>query len=60
MHENVLPFYTPSTPVCGQKVKMFFFCRRLCYISHYAIKMFDLMHTTDLLGWVKRLDFEIV
>ena len=25
-----------------------------------AIKKFDLMHTPDLLGWVKGLDIEIV
>ena len=24
MHTNVLPFYTPLTPVWGQKVKTFF------------------------------------
>ena len=41
---------SPSTPVWSKTVKTFFFWRRLCCISHYAIKMFDLMHTTDLLG----------
>ena len=57
MQANGLPFYTPSIPVWGQNI---FFRRRLCCISHYAIKMFDLMHTPDILGWVKRSDIEIV
>ena len=26
----------------------------------YALKMFDIMHTPGLLGWVKRPDIEIV
>ena len=55
MHANGLPFYTPLTPVWGQKVKQFLWCT-----SHYAIKMFDIMHTPCLLGWVKRSDIEIV
>ena len=29
-------------------------------ISYYAIKMFDIMHTHGLLGWVKRSYIEIV
>ena len=57
MHANVLHFYTPSTPVRGQKVKRFFFFEKgyVAYQSHYAIKMFDPMHTPDLLGWVKKI-----
>ena len=49
MHASSLPYYTPLTLVWGQKVK------RLCCISHYAIKMFDIMHTPGLLGWVKKM-----
>ena len=57
MHANVLPFYTPLTPVCGQKVK-----KKKSEESYgaYAIKMFDIMRTPGLLGWVKRSDIEIV
>ena len=29
-------------------------------VEHYARKMIDLMHTPDLLGWVKKSDIEIV
>ena len=29
-------------------------------MTHYAIKMFDLVHTPDLMGGVKRSDIEIV
>ena len=43
MHANVLHFYTPLTPVWRQKVKP-------CYGAHHIMQ---LMHTIDLLGWVK-------
>ena len=29
-------------------------------VEHYASKIFDLIHTRDLLGWVKRLVIEII
>ena len=29
-------------------------------VEQYASQMFDLMHIPDLLGWLKRLDIEIV
>ena len=58
MHTNVEPYYKPLTPVWGQKVKRFFFWRRLRCISHYVIKMYDFMHTPFGLG--KMLDMEIV
>ena len=52
MHANVLPFYTPLTPVWGQKVKIFCFWRRVWCVSHDAIKCFALYTPLDL-GWVK-------
>ena len=49
MHANVLPF-TPLTPVWGHfKGKNIFFSEE-GYGAHYAIKMFDIMHT--LAFWV--------
>ena len=30
------------------------------HINFYAFKMFDIMHTPGLLGWVKMSDIEIV
>ena len=49
MHANVLPF-TPLTPVWGHfKGKNIFFSEE-GYCAHYAIKMFDIMHT--LAFWV--------
>ena len=53
MHANVLPFYTTLTPVWGQKVKTFFSEEGLWCTSHYAIKMFDIMHTPGFFGWIK-------
>ena len=69
MQANILPFYTPSTTGWGQKVKTFFFLKDLGHVTyqikrkeleHFASKMFDLMHTPDLFGWVKRSGIEIV
>ena len=33
MHANVLPFYTPFTPVWGQKVKTFFLRKVVLHIT---------------------------
>ena len=66
MQANILPFYKNSTPGWDQKVKTFFLkvmlniILKLRSVEHYAIKMFDLMHTTDLMVRVKRSDIEIV
>ena len=68
MQANSVPFYTRSSPGWGQKVKTFFFLNIIMLhfnkkersVEHYAFEMFDLMHTPDLLVWVKRLDIEIV
>ena len=50
-----------------KRSKHFFFLKKAMLhiklqrsVEHYASKMFDLMHTPDLLGWVKRSDIEIV
>ena len=61
MQANILPFYSPSIPGWGQKVKTFFSEGSVAYISNYkersfehcASKMFDRMLTSDGLGWVK-------
>ena len=62
MQANILPFYTPSTPGWGQKVKLFFLKKFMLHIKlkgksveHWASKMFDLLHTLDLLGWVEKV-----
>ena len=39
MHANVVPFYTPLSPVWGQKVN------KNSEEGQYANKMFDIMHT---------------
>ena len=58
MHANVLPFYTPLTPVWGQKVKTFF--SEEGYGAHHIMQLnVDIMHTPGLLGWVKRSDIEL-
>ena len=44
----------------GTKDKNISFLNKLWCISHYAIKMFELMHTPGLWGWVKESDIEIV
>ena len=36
MQANILPFYTPSTPGWGQKVKTFF--SEEGYVAYYQIK----------------------
>ena len=53
MHTNVLPFYTPLTPVWGQKLKHFFLKKVMVHITLLQLKMFDVIHTPGLLGWVK-------
>ena len=67
MQANFQPLYTPSTPGWDQKVKTIFLKVVMLHIKlnerrveHDASKMFDLMHTLDLLGWVKISDVEIV
>ena len=61
------PFYilVPTTPGCGQKVKIFFsekghVAYQILSVDYYASKMFDLMHIPDLLSWVQRSVIEIV
>ena len=53
------PFILPQS-LGGVKRSKYFFSEggHVAYqkersIEHYASKMFDLMHTPDLLGWVK-------
>ena len=62
------PFIQPR-PLGGIKYQNTFFWRWSCCISilkkersveHYASTKFDLVHTPDLLGWVKRSDIETV
>ena len=38
MHANVMPFYTPLTPVRGQKVKAFFFSEE-GYGAHHIMQL---------------------
>ena len=47
--------FTQPRPLYGVKRSNIF-----CEEGYVAIKMFDLMHTPDLLGWIKRSDIEIV
>ena len=42
------------------KGQNFFFLKKVLLHITLSIKMFDLMHAPDLLGWVKRSDMEIV
>ena len=48
-----------SNPCMGTKGQSIFSEDSL-YMLHYTIKMFDLMYTPDLLGWVKMSDVESV
>ena len=64
MQANILPLYTPTAPRWGQKVNFF------SEVGHLQIKLtvktcrtlckFDLRHTPDIFGWIKRSDIEIV
>ena len=56
MQANILPFLTQI----GQNVKHFFLHIKLKRKKCRTFCKFDLMHTFDLLGWVKRSDIEIV
>ena len=68
MQANILPFYIPTTPGLGQKVKIVVvFLKAMLHIKLKGemlrtlyIKMFDLMHIPELLGWVKSSDIQIV
>ena len=51
MHANVLPFYTPLTPVWGQKVKTFFFSEE-GYGAHHTMQLECLTLCTPLAFWV--------
>ena len=61
------PFTHPQ-PLDGVKRTKLFFLKVIFHINtmykeksleHYTSKMFDLVHTTDLLGLVKRSDIEL-
>ena len=60
MHANVLPFHTLDTCMWTKGKNVFFLKKVMLYILHDAIKMFGIMQTPGLLGWVKRSDIEIV
>ena len=50
MHANVLPFYTPLTPVWGQKVKTF--CSEEGYGACHIMQLKCLTLCTPLAFWV--------
>ena len=50
MQANVLPFYTPLTPVWGQKVKLFF--SEEGYGAHHILQLKCLTLCTPLAFWV--------
>ena len=63
MLENVLPLHQPPDGV--KRSKTFFLKKVMLHIklkgkTCRTLCKFDLMHTPDLLGWVKRSDIEIV
>ena len=51
MHANVLPFYTPLTPVWGHKVKTFFFSEE-SYGAYHIMQLKCLTLCTPLAFWV--------
>ena len=58
----VCPFIHPRPPDGVKRSKLFFWRRSWC-ICHYGktcrtLCKFDLMHTPDIFGWVKRSDIE--
>ena len=58
MQANILPFYTRTAPEWGQKVKIFFLLKVMLHIklkgkNCRTSKMFDLLHISDHLVWVK-------
>ena len=68
LQANILPFYTPMTPRWVKRSKHFIFFKYMYVMSHIKLKgktcrtlyKFDLMHTPEIIGWVKRSDIEIV
>ena len=64
MQTNILPFKHPTVPERGPRVTRFSeghvaYQNKERSVEHYASKIFDHMHTFDLLGWVKKSDINI-